>query len=39
MSDELLGFNERQITDEWYDGECAEATEGMKSINKCCKNT
>jgi hypothetical protein len=21
----VLGFNERQIRNEWYDGECAEA--------------
>jgi hypothetical protein len=23
---EVLGFNERQILYEWYDGECAKAT-------------
>jgi hypothetical protein len=27
ISDEVLGFNERQITNEWYDGECADAKE------------
>jgi hypothetical protein len=26
ISEEVLGFNERQIRNEWYDGECAEAT-------------
>jgi hypothetical protein len=26
ISKEVLGFNERQIRNEWYDGECADAT-------------
>jgi hypothetical protein len=26
ISQEVLGFNGRQIRNEWYDGECAEAT-------------
>jgi hypothetical protein len=26
ISEEVLGFNERQIRNEWYDCECAEAT-------------
>jgi hypothetical protein len=26
ISEEVLGFNETQIMNEWYDGECAEAT-------------
>jgi hypothetical protein len=35
----VLGFNERQIRNEWYDGECAEATKVKKTpISKCCKN-
>jgi hypothetical protein len=25
ISEELLGFNGRQIRNEWYDGDCAEA--------------
>jgi hypothetical protein len=30
ISDEVLGFNGRQITNEWYDGEYAEATKVKK---------
>jgi hypothetical protein len=26
ISEEVLGYNERQIRNEWYDGECSEAT-------------
>jgi hypothetical protein len=26
ISEEVLGFNERKIRNEWYDGECAETT-------------
>jgi hypothetical protein len=26
ISEEVLGFNERQIRNKWYDGECAEDT-------------
>jgi hypothetical protein len=26
ISEEVLGFNGRQIRNEWYNGECAEAT-------------
>jgi hypothetical protein len=43
ISEEVLGFSERQIRSEWYDGECAEATKlkkkkKMLTINKCLKN-
>jgi hypothetical protein len=30
MPEEVLGFNERKVRNEWYDGECAEATELKK---------
>jgi hypothetical protein len=32
ISEEVLGFNERQPRNEWYDGECAEATKVKNSI-------
>jgi hypothetical protein len=30
ISEEVLGFRERQTRNEWYDGECAEATKLKK---------